>query len=131
MFKLSIFFSCFLALGCTSQMHKTDNPDARYFSDATDCFHSSEQKQSVNIPTTPSVTVIDIPLASDAGAFRLCMEHKGHPVIPAKANADDYLNVSRACLLEARSSSAPNESYATCVNRGRIIVEQFDGDATK
>jgi hypothetical protein len=128
-----VLVSCIVSLGCSANLAKTESPHNSYFSDAADCYHSSELKQKINIPisardTIVSTTVIEVPLTTDAGAFRLCMQHKGHPVTDTQATADDYLNQSRACLEQARASSNPNQTYSECANLGKITVESLPAE---
>ncbi|MEQ1486062.1 hypothetical protein [Methyloglobulus sp.] len=134
MLRFALIFLPFLAFSCSGEPTKRNNPEQRYVSDATDCYQAVERKQQLKVPIAGakgvilSVTTIEIPLGSDAGAFRLCMKHKGHPVNASKANPDDYLNVSRTCMQEARDSLSPNESYANCVQRSKITVETIAPD---
>ncbi len=120
-----VLVSCMVSVGCSANLTKTENPSNGYFSDATDCFHSSEQKQYVNVPIAGGITVIEVPLSVNEGTFRLCMQHKGHPVTDTQATADDYLNQSKACLEKARASSNPNQTYSDCANLGKITVESL------
>ena len=129
MFKLTSLFLFLLLQSCSNQPSKPENPDTRYFSDATDCFQTSDRKLKIPIPFSTREGVmlssmdLEIPLAGDAGAFRQCMEYKGHPHMVGKINVNDYLSVSRACMDKARDSSTPNETYASCVQHGQITVE--------
>ncbi|MBK8815149.1 MAG: hypothetical protein IPN42_06385 [Methylococcaceae bacterium] len=132
MFKLLFSIIFFHIAGCvSSQIEKTAEIDAHYFSDATDCFRSTQLIQKQNIPVGSQITPIEIPLGSDAGAFRLCMKYKGHPFNSASAEADSYLNVSKNCLQEAQSSSTPDATYAACVKRGTIKVEFIPSSSPK
>lgn len=134
MFRFSLIFLSFLVFSCSGELTKRNNPEQRYVSDATDCYQTTERKQQLKVPITGakgiilSVTTLEIPLGNDAGAFRLCMKHKGHPVSVSKANPDEYLNVSRNCMQEARDSLSPNETYANCVQRSKITVETIAPD---
>lgn len=134
MLRFALIFLPFLLFSCSGELTKRNNPEQRYVSDATNCYQAVERKQQLKVPIAGakgvilSVTTIEIPLGSDASAFRLCMKHKGHPVSVSKANPDDYLNVSRACMKEARDSLSPNESYANCVQRSKITVETIAPD---
>lgn len=116
-------------MGCMESLTRANQPNERYYADATDCFHTSTLKQNVDVKYgTRSGEFVgglnfDIPMGSDAGAFRLCMEHKGHPVEKVQLNADDYQRISADCMDEAQASSTPNETYASCVQRGTITVE--------
>lgn len=131
---LRLFLICCIALtGCLGQSIKTGSPRNGAFSDAMDCYHYSELNQKVNIPiaagnTIVSTTIVEVPLSVDAGAFRLCMEHKGHPATVANIKSDDYLNQSRYCYQQARGSSNPNQAYSDCVQRGKITVETLPPD---
>jgi len=135
--RFALIFLSFLLFSCSGELTKRNHPEQRYVSDATDCYQAVERKQQLKVPVTSptgvilSVTTIEIPFGSDAGAFRLCMKHKGHPVSVSKANPDDYLNVSRTCMQEARDSSSPNETYANCVQRSKITVETIAPDKLK
>ena len=130
MFKVVLIFLSLLLHGCLDELTKHENPEVRYFSDATDCFHSTDRKIDLNIKsnsreglTLMAPTNVQIPLSGDARAFQQCMQYKGHPSNIGKVSADGYLNVSRACLDEARDSATPNEAYAACVQRNEITVE--------
>lgn len=132
MFKLLISIIIFQIAGCvSSQIEKSGENDAHYFSDATDCFSSSQQIQKLNVPVAGQTSQIEIPLILDAGAFRLCMKSKGHPVIVTGANADTYLNVSKNCLQEAQSSSTPDATYATCVKSRELKVKFLPSSSPK
>lgn len=128
-----VLVSCVVLVGCSASLTKTEKSHNSYFSDATDCYHSSELKQKINIPiaagdTVVSTTIVEVPLTTDAGAFRLCMQHKGHPVTDNQATADDYLNQSKACLEQALASSNPNQTYSDCANLGKITVESLPAE---
>jgi len=121
MFKFAVILLSLLLQSCADFPYRHDMEDSGYFSDASNCYRSSERKVYVKVPTAGTMTVIEVPIGNDANVFGLCMEHAGHPV--PKANPDDYLNVSRACMQAARDSSNPDDAYVKCVRYGKIIVE--------
>lgn len=113
------FFILLLSLlilpSCATDIGKQN---AGHFADATTCFQTTARNEKVKVPTAPTITVVDVPLGNDAGAFGLCMGKKGHPV--PQANVEVYLNLSRACLSEARHAANANEAYANCIDRNNI-----------
>lgn len=80
------------------------------------------RKETVNVPTASSVSVVEIPTTYDAGKFIVCMEYAGRPVSRAGLT-DDYFNVSNACVNEARNMKNPDAGYADCISRSRLNVE--------
>jgi hypothetical protein len=119
--KFAVILLLTLLQSCSSHLSGQNMPDTGYFSDASDCYRSSERKVYVKVPTAGAMTVIDVPIGNDANMFSLCMEHAGHP--PTHANPEDYLSVSRACSQHARDSSSPDEAYAKCIRHGKITVD--------
>ena len=134
MHKIAITF--LLLQSCSNHPSKPDNPDTRFFSDASDCFNESTRKEYVKVPVSAqnviiSNTVVEVPLGNDAGAFRLCMKYKGHLTPSPQVNTTDYLNVSKACMQEASASSTPNETYANCVKHWQLTIESITPDGSK
>ena len=129
MFKLAVILLSLLLQSCSNYPSRRDADATGYFSDAASCFRYSERKVYVKVPTALTMTVIEVPIGNDANIFGLCMEHAGHAV--PKADPDDYLNVSRACMQETRNSSKPDDAYAKCVRYGKIIVETITTDKPK
>lgn len=92
-----------------------------YFSDSSGCFRTSVRKVPLKAPTDKTMTVVEVPIGHDAELFSLCMEYAGH--LPnAGVNAEEYLNISRACLEVAVASEIPDATYATCVRHANISV---------
>jgi hypothetical protein len=129
MFKFTVMLLSLLLQSCSGYFSRQGQDDAGYFSDASSCFQSSMHKESVKVPTAGTMTIIDVPVGSDANAFGLCMEQAGHPHTPA--NPDDYLQVSRTCLQQARESLTPDDTYARCVRHGKITVETIRPEPSK
>ena len=129
MFMSAIILLSLLLQGCSNYPSRYDSDDTSYFSDASNCYRSSERKVQVKVPTALTMTVIEVPTGNDANVFGQCMEHAGHPV--PKADPDDYLNVSRACMQRAHDSSNFDDAYAKCVRYGKIIVETIAPDKPK
>ena len=129
MFKFAVILLSLLLQSCADFPYRNDTEDTGYFSDASNCYRSSERKVLVKVPTATTMTVVEVPIGNDANIFGLCMEHAGHAV--TKADPDDYLNVSRACMQETRNSSKPDDAYAKCVRYGKIIVETITTDKPK
>lgn len=121
MIKFAALILILLLQSCAANTSNQGLNESGYFLDASNCYRSSERKVSVNVPTGRSMTVIDVPIDNDSNVFGLCMKQLGHP--PTQANSEDYLNVSRACFQEARDSSSPNDTYAKCVQHGKISAE--------
>ncbi|PPD47203.1 MAG: hypothetical protein CTY16_07815 [Methylobacter sp.] len=121
MFKFTVILSALLLQSCSGYLSKQEGDDAGYFSDASDCLRSSARKESIKVPTGRSMTVVDVPIGSDAGFFGQCMEQAGHSA--AQVEADEYLKISHACMKEASGSATPDATYAKCVRRGNITVE--------
>jgi hypothetical protein len=121
MSTFAVIFLAILLQSCSTTLSRQDKPDSGYFSDASDCYRSSERKVYVKVPTAGTMTVVDVPIGNDATLFSLCIEHAGHPA--THADPEDYLNVSRACSQHARDSSYPDEAYAKCIRHGKITVE--------
>jgi len=126
MFKFAVILLSLLLQSCSDYLSKQDTG---YFSDASSCFRSSERKESVKVPTAGTMTVIEVPTGNDANVFGQCMEQAGHPV--TKPDPEGYLNVSRACLQQARDSSNPDDAYAKCVRHGKITVEPIIPERSK
>ncbi|MDD2722724.1 MAG: hypothetical protein PHH59_01705 [Methylovulum sp.] len=129
MFKLAVILFPLLLLGCSGNVTKQDSDDIGYFSDSSDCFRSSVRKEQIKVPTAKTNTIIEIPIGNDADLFSQCMEYAGHPAV--KVNADEYLNVSRACMKEAAASETPDAAYAKCVRRTGITVETIPPGKSK
>jgi len=129
MVKFAVILLSLLLQSCSTYSSKQGTNKDDYFSVASSCFRSSERKVYVKVPTAGTMTVIEVPVGNDANVFGSCMEHSGHPV--TQANPEDYLNVSRACMQEARDSSSPNDTYAKCVRHGKITVETMPPDVSK
>ena len=121
MSKSTLLLIAMLMQSCSGYLLGKDKSDMGYFSDASDCYRSSERNVSVKVPAAGTMTVIDVPIGNDANMFSLCMEHAGHP--PTHANPEDYLILSRACSQHARDSSKADKTYATCIQNGKITVE--------
>ncbi len=114
--------SGFLA-GCGNELltHDNQSDNKGYFADATQCSQSAMRKESLNVPTAGSVSVIEVPMGYDAGKFIVCMEYAKRPV--SRGDAGEYLKVSTACLQEARGSEHPDNRYADCIKRSRLDIE--------
>ena len=140
MLKYTLILLFFLLQACAGSFPKHGSEDEEYFSDASDCYRTSERKQTITIPVTgqqsnalgsvqsnasAGIEVV-IPMGMDAKGFSFCMEQQGHP--PAKVDANEYLNVSRSCMEEARHSPTPNEAYTQCVRHGKITIEPLKPD---
>jgi hypothetical protein len=130
MFKFAVISLFILLASCSDILPRQNSDDAGYFSDSSDCFRSSVRKVPIKVPTALTMTVIEVPIGHDADLFGQCMEYAGHPPA-AKVNADEYLNVSRACMKEAAASETPDTAYAKCVRRGKITVETISPDRSK
>lgn len=115
-----------LLAGCTDGRLTRHDQDANrgYFADALECGQSAMRKETVNVPTAGSVSVVEIPTVYDADKFVVCMAHAGRPV--SRADLAEYLYVSNACLHEARYMENPDDGYAACVTRSRLNVEIID-----
>lgn len=129
MSKFAIILLTVLLQSCSGYLVSHASDDTRYFSDALNCFQSAERKESVKVPTGSTLSVIEVPVGINPSVFGSCMEQAGHPV--PQVNPDDYLNVSRACMQQARGSSNPDEVYAGCVRHGKITVETMIPDRSK
>ncbi|MDO9103493.1 MAG: hypothetical protein Q7U57_00890 [Methylovulum sp.] len=129
MFKITVVLISLGLQSCAAYFYKAADDNAGYFADATGCFQSSVRKESVKVPTAGTMTVIDLPIGNDANIFGLCMEQAGHPA--PQANPNDYLDVARYCLQQARSSSEPDDTYARCVRLGKITVETIPAGRSK
>ncbi|OQW67947.1 MAG: hypothetical protein BVN35_20130 [Proteobacteria bacterium ST_bin11] len=106
----------FFITACANSESITDSN--RGYADASECSESAMHKERIKVPTANSVSVIEIPITYVAGKFILCMKYAERPV--SRVDATEYLNVSNACLHEARDAENPDESYAACV---RLNVE--------
>ena len=118
-------FLCLTLLsGCAgNELGKQNTQDAKrgYFSDASKCRQSAMQKQTFNVPTGSTATVVEVPVAYEENAFLDCMKHTGWPV--PRADPTEYLEVSTACLKKAQATENLDESYADCIKRSRLNVE--------
>lgn len=122
-FPVVLFFITLL-LGCAgNELAKQNSQDAKrgYFSDASKCRQSAMLKQSFNVPTGNTATVVEIPVAYEENAFLGCMKQAGRPV--PSADPTEYLEVSTACLKKAQATENLDESYADCIKRSRLGVE--------
>lgn len=128
MIRLSAIWLCIITLlGCSDRESVkfvgTKTNDG-YFFDALQCSQSSMLHQSVKVPTAGSFSVVEVPLGCDANAFIACMAHAGRPV--ACADPTEYINVSKACLQEARGATNQDDAYSLCIKRSRIKVDVLD-----
>jgi hypothetical protein len=98
-----------------------DNGNSGYFASAKDCMRRAISKEQIKVSTGAALTMVEVPIAHNAGFFGLCMQYAGHSA-PA-VDAESFLTVSRACLDESRRAVNPNNAYARCVKRSKIIVE--------
>lgn len=119
MFKL-LCSLVFLLQGCASFFSQRDDADG-YFYDALNCYNSTIIKERINIPLAAGITVIELPVSPDAGAFSHCMVDTGHP--PPKGDAQEYLKIAHECLRQAHKATDPDAVYADCVRRSEIAVE--------
>ena len=112
MLKRLIFVFVIIQSACL-----TSSPERHsgYFADATSCLQSALRKEYVKVPTAETMTVIEVPIDTDASNFSFCMRQAGHLVNDKQP--DDYLEQSRYCLQQARSSSKPDEVYFACVSQ--------------
>lgn len=128
MSRLSVILLCVIALpGCTEResvkfVGKKTNDG--YFFDALQCSQASMRHESIKVPTAGSFSVVEVPLGCDANAFIACMAHAGRPV--ACADPSEYINVSKACLQEARGAANQDDAYSLCIKRSRIKVDVLD-----
>ncbi|MEQ1620912.1 MAG: hypothetical protein ABL919_05865 [Methylococcales bacterium] len=129
MIKFAALIIFLLMQSCAANNSYFGLHEGGYFLDASSCYRSSERKVSVKVPSGLSMTVVDVAIGNDSNVFGLCMKQLGHP--PTQANPEDYLNVSRACFQEARDSSSPDETYANCVQHGRISAEIIPPEHSK
>lgn len=109
-----------LLQGCASFFSPQDDAES-YFFDALNCYNSTIVKEQVNIPLASGITVIELPLSPDAGAFKNCMVETGHP--PPKGDAGEFLKIAHQCLKAAHKASDPDSTYADCVRRSEIAIE--------
>lgn len=121
--SLLILNMIMLAACTNNESIKQNFSDANsgYFSDASECSQSSMRKEEIKVPTAGSVSVVEVPIGYDAGRFLVCMEYAGRPV--SRVDLTEYLNVSNACLHEARKTENPDDGYADCIKRSRLNVE--------
>ncbi len=113
MLKHLIFLTIILQSGCSAPLSKPES-DSGYFADATSCFQSSGRKEYIKVPTAGTMTLVEVPIDTDAGNFSLCMRQAGHLATQAEPNA--YLELSRSCLQQARGSSKPDAAYFGCIS---------------
>ncbi|WP_431065593.1 hypothetical protein [Methylotuvimicrobium sp.] len=126
--KTALSISILILQSCSGTFTQTEpGEDHRgYFTDASNCFKISMHKERIKVPTGGSMTVVEIPVIYDAGAFTNCMRFAGHKT--PKVDLEDYLTVSHQCYLEARGMSNSDDVYADCVHRSRIGVELLEDD---
>lgn len=120
-FLMSILLVCLL-VGCNQALVTQESPEHKgYFADAFRCNQSSMRKESVNVPTAGSMSVVEVPMGYDAGKFTVCMQYAKRPV--SRADASEYLKVSSNCLQVARGSDNPDQSYSDCLKNSRLNLQ--------
>ncbi len=95
-----------------------------YFTDAANCYQTSIHREQVKVQTGKTMTVVDIPISHNAGAFSNCMIRAGHTT--PKVSPQEYLEMSSRCLNEARGTANPDEVYGLCIRAGALGVEIID-----
>ncbi len=119
-----LLFLCLLPLfsACSFTGDNRNNVEyAGYFSDASNCHQAAVHKDQVKVRTGQAMTVIDIPLGHNAGAFSQCMMHAGHA--PPKVSPEQYLQMSAHCLDEARGADNPDAAFGYCIKAGALEIE--------
>jgi hypothetical protein len=128
-FKQAALLITMLILQCCTGAYtqiESSEDQRGYFNDASNCFKTSMRKEQLQVPTGQGMTVVEIPMASDAGVFTNCMRFAGHKT--PKANLENYFTVSRQCYLEARSLSNSDDVYTDCIQRSKIGIEFLEDD---
>ena len=125
MYKHSLLLTGIMLISaCGGEPVKPD-VDHGYFADALNCTDLSQRSEKVMLANPGVAGSVNIPLGYDAGEFLNCMAHAGRPV--AKADLNEYLMVSNACLHEARSArKSADQAYADCIRRSSLNVEVLD-----
>ncbi len=118
----TLLFTVLALEGC-AHILGPKNPDEvhDYVEDATNCNDSSQQFQSMNVPSGMSQTIIQIPLGLDKNKYIDCMKQKGWSVLPSKTFEIENLD-SHCKQLNQETPESP-KSHSECLEHNKLEIE--------
>lgn len=121
--KLATLLFAILALEACTHIFGANHQDEPhdYFQDATSCNDSSQQYQTMNVPSGMSQTTIQIPLGLDKNKYVDCMKQKGWSVLPSKTFEIENLD-SHCEKLNQETPESP-KSHTECLEHNKLEIE--------
>ncbi len=118
----TLLFTVLALEGCV-RILETNNPDEPhdYFQDASNCNDSSQQFQTMNVPSGMSQTTIQIPLGLDKNKYIDCMKQKGWSVLPPKTF--EIENLDSHCKKLNQETPESLKSPAECIKHNQLTIE--------
>ena len=91
------------------------------FLDASSCNESSQQFQTMNVPSGSSQTTIQIPLGLDKSEYLSCMKQKGWAELGTKTFEVENLD-SHCHRLNIETPESP-KSHVECLEHNRLNID--------
>ena len=123
MIKLSILIFTLITLqGCTTNLdHSSHEESNEYFQDASNCSESSQEMQTMNVPTGVTQTTLEIPIELDKGKYIECMKLKGWNSLPTKTFEVENLKSHCKKLNQENPDSPKNQKE--CLENNKLNIE--------
>ncbi len=121
--KLTILLYCVVTLdGCTQGLnHNGIDESHDYFQDASSCGESSQQFQTINVPSGVSQTTIQMPIGLDRNKYIDCMKQKNWDALPAKTF--EIESVDAHCNKLSQENPESPKSHADCIEQNKLNIE--------